>query len=117
MSANDPKRTARRFLMQINVVEGRSQDFTITDWRSARDPPMPKRARHTRQGALKSGQPPMRSFLIHLIVYVIVVGGLAALNMIINPNHLWFLWVLLFWGIALAAHDIALLIRSFRAER
>ena len=57
---------------------------------------------------------PMRGFLIHLLVYVIVVGGLAALNMIINPNHLWFLWVLFLWGIALAAHDIALLIRGFR---
>jgi 2TM domain len=34
----------------------------------------------------------MRGFLIHLLVYIIVVGGLAALNMIINPNHPWFLW-------------------------
>jgi len=65
--------------------------------------------------ALKPGQPPMRGFLIHLLVYIIVVGGLAALNMIINPNHLWFLWVLFVWGIALAAHAIALLIGSFRA--
>jgi hypothetical protein len=56
----------------------------------------------------------MRGFLIHLLVYVIVVSALAALNVIINPNHLWFLWVLFAWGIALAAHDIALLIRSFR---
>jgi hypothetical protein len=57
----------------------------------------------------------MRGFLIHLLVYIIVVGGLAALNMIINPNHLWFLWVLGGWGLGLAAHDITLLIRSFRA--
>jgi hypothetical protein len=64
---------------------------------------------------LKSGQSPMRGFLIHLLVYVIVVSGLAALNLIINPNHSWFLWVLFAWGIALAAHDIALLIRSFHA--
>jgi hypothetical protein len=75
---------------------------------------MPKRARPTGQ-ALKFGQPPMRGFLIHLLVFIVVVGGLAALNLIINPNHLWFLWVFFAWGIALAAHDIALLIRSFRA--
>ena len=75
---------------------------------------MPKRARPTAH-TLKPGEPPMRGFLIHLLVYVIVVSGLAALNMIINPNRLWFLWVLLVWGIALAAHTIALLIRSFRA--
>jgi hypothetical protein len=58
---------------------------------------------------------PMRGFLIHLLVYIVVVGGLAVLNMIINPNHLWFLWVLFVWGIALAAHDIALLIKSFKS--
>jgi len=75
---------------------------------------MAKRSSSTMEG-LKFGQPPMRGFLIHLLVYIIVVGGLAALNMITDPTHRWFLWVLFGWGIALAAHDIALLIRSFRA--
>ena len=65
--------------------------------------------------SLKSGRSPIQGFLIHLLVYVVVVSGLAALNLIINPHHLWFLWVLLAWGIALATHDIALLIRSFRS--
>ena len=40
------------------------------------------------------GQPPMGGFLIHLLVNILVVGGLAALNMIINPNHTWVRWVL-----------------------
>ena len=39
----------------------------------------------------KFGRPPMRGFLIHFLVYIIVVGALAALNMIINPNHPWVL--------------------------
>jgi hypothetical protein len=55
----------------------------------------------------------MRGFLIHLLVYIVVVGGLAALNMITNPNHLWFSWVLIGWGIGLAAHDVLLLNRRF----
>ena len=39
----------------------------------------------------KFGRPPMRGFLIHFLVYIIVVGALAALDMIINPNHPWVL--------------------------
>ena len=53
----------------------------------------------------------MRGFLIHLLVYIIVICGLAALNMTTNPNHLWFPWVLIGWGLGLAAHNILLLIR------
>lgn len=40
---------------------------------------MAKRSSSTTE-ALKFGQPPMRGFLIHLLVYIIVVGGLAAPN-------------------------------------
>ena len=47
----------------------------------------------------KFGRPPMRGFLIHFLVYIIVVGALAALDMIINPNHPWVLWILIGWGI------------------
>ena len=36
-----------------------------------------------------------RGFLIHLGVYVLVVGLLAALNLYRNPDDLWFIWVLL----------------------
>jgi 2TM domain-containing protein len=41
---------------------------------------------------------------------------LAALNLLRNPAHPWFLWVLCAWGIAIAAHDVALLIK-FRPKR
>lgn len=59
----------------------------------------------------------MRGFLIHLIIYVLVIGALAALNLYRNPDHLWFVWVLAGWGIGLAAHDLALLLqRTVRRE-
>ena len=61
---------------------------------------------------LKFGQPPMRGSFS--LVYIVVVGGRAP-NLITDPTDRWFLWFLFGWGIALAAHDIALLIRSFRA--
>jgi hypothetical protein len=57
-------------------------------------------------------EPPLRGFVIHLCVYVFVIAGLAALNLAKNPSHPWFLWVLIAWGIALAMHDVILLIKS-----
>jgi hypothetical protein len=59
----------------------------------------------------------MRGFVIHLLIFVVVVGLLAALNLYRNPQKIWFVWVLAGWGIGLAAHDIALLMqRSGRQE-
>jgi len=60
---------------------------------------------------LKFSEPPLLGFLIHLCVYVVVIAGLAAINLTRNPSHPWFLWVLVAWGIALAAHDVILLIK------
>jgi hypothetical protein len=58
-----------------------------------------------------------RGFLIHLGVYVLVVSLLAALNLYRNPDNLWFIWVLLGWGIGVAAHGLAILLqRSGRRE-
>lgn len=60
---------------------------------------------------------PLRVFSIHLGAYVVVVGLLAALNLTRNPNHLWFVWVAAGWGIGVAAHGLALLLkRSDRRE-
>jgi hypothetical protein len=74
---------------------------------------MAKRTRSTPQ-RLKFSEPPLRGFVIHLCVYVVVIAGLAALNLARNPSHLWFLWVLIGWGIVLAVHDVILLIKFRR---
>ena len=59
----------------------------------------------------------IRVFLIHLGVFVVVIGLLAALNLTRNPEHPWFLWVLLGWGVGVAAHGLVLLLkRSPRSE-
>lgn len=44
-----------------------------------------------------------RGLRIHAIVFVAVMIGLIVLNLIIGQPY-WFLWVLLGWGIGLAAH-------------
>lgn len=58
---------------------------------------------------------PLRAFVIHLGIFVLVVSLLAALNLYRNPDKIWFVWVLAGWGIGVAAHDLALLMQ--RSER
>jgi 2TM domain len=72
---------------------------------------MPKRARSEPQ-QLRFTEPPLRGFLIHLSIFIVVMYGLAVLNLTRNPAHPWFLWVLLAWGIALAVHDLVLLVKT-----
>jgi 2TM domain len=72
---------------------------------------MPKRTRSASQ-QLKFGERPLRGFVIHLAVFVVVIAGLAVINLTRNPAHPWFLWVLIAWGIALALHDVLLLVKS-----
>ncbi|WP_417847573.1 2TM domain-containing protein [Thalassoglobus sp.] len=40
----------------------------------------------------------------HCIVYIAVNSGLTALNLIRNPDHLWFYWPLAGWGAGLLLH-------------
>jgi hypothetical protein len=46
-------------------------------------------------------------FRSHLITYVIVILGLAVLNLGTSPHYLWFLWAAAGWGIGLIAHGIS----------
>jgi 2TM domain len=72
---------------------------------------MPRRTRSTRQ-RLQFSEPPMRGFLIHLTIYVVVIAGLTAFNLVTDPANPWFVWVLAGWGIGLAVHDLMLLMKS-----
>ncbi len=58
--------------------------------------------------------PAIRAFLIHLAAYVAVVLICAGVNLWLAPQKLWFVWVLLGWGIGVAAHGLALYLRKAR---
>lgn len=45
-----------------------------------------------------------KGFVIHLVVYVLVNAMLIAINLIYNPEDIWFFYPLLGWGIGLTAH-------------
>jgi hypothetical protein len=57
---------------------------------------------------------PMRIFLAHLVAYVVVTGIAAAINLWLAPDTLWWPWVLIGWGVAVAIHAFALLLRKTR---
>ncbi len=45
-------------------------------------------------------------FMIHAGIYVVVNAGLIALNLTRSPDHYWFIWPLLGWGIGIVFHAI-----------
>ena len=60
----------------------------------------------------------MIAFGVHLALFILVVAASAALNLYATPDRIWFIWLLAGWGIGLAAHDLALLLRkTHRRER
>lgn len=54
----------------------------------------------------------IKGFYIHLGVYLIVNLGLFAINMITNPDALWFYWPMLGWGIGVVIHLFALVMEG-----
>jgi hypothetical protein len=48
----------------------------------------------------------IREFYSNLASYVFINLGLLALNLWTSPNHLWFYWPLLGWGIGVVFHGI-----------
>ena len=46
----------------------------------------------------------LKGFYSNLITYLAVVTLLMIINLITSPDHLWFYWVALFWGIGITLH-------------
>ncbi len=51
----------------------------------------------------------LRGLYSHMISYVLVMSGLAAINLILMPQHIWFIFPLLGWGLGLTSHAIGVL--------
>lgn len=54
------------------------------------------------------------SFVIHAVVYAMVVGGLVVMNQRTSPSSDWSLIVAWGWGIGLAAHGAVWLLYGRR---
>lgn len=44
----------------------------------------------------------IKGFYVHLMIYAIIIGTLATINLLTSPSYLWFVWPALGWGIGLA---------------
>lgn len=54
----------------------------------------------------------LRRFYKHLLVFVAINAGLAAMNLFASPGHLWFHWPLLGWAVWLALHAFGIFTRD-----
>ena len=45
-----------------------------------------------------------KGFYSNLATYIVVIAGLAALNLFTSPGHWWFVYPMLGWGIGVASH-------------
>ncbi|KMQ66592.1 histidine kinase [Chryseobacterium angstadtii] len=46
----------------------------------------------------------LKGFYGNLTSYCLVIPFLAVLNLITSPDHIWFYWPMLGWGIGIVAH-------------
>ena len=49
------------------------------------------------------------SFFVHLAVYIAANVVMVAVNLLTVPEHLWFYWPMMGWGIGVMAHGIGVL--------
>lgn len=49
----------------------------------------------------------VKAFYVNLTTYVVVISGLAAINLIGFPQYLWFVWPALGWGLGIASQALA----------
>jgi uncharacterized integral membrane protein len=54
----------------------------------------------------------LRDFYTHVIIYVVVNIILLVINLIQNPDSLWFYWVTIGWGIGLGFHGLSVLMHG-----
>jgi Na+/melibiose symporter-like transporter len=49
----------------------------------------------------------LRLFYRNLMTYLIINVVLVIINLVTNPDHLWFYWVTIFWGIGMLFHAMS----------
>ena len=49
----------------------------------------------------------IRGFYFHLITYFIVNAVLIIINLRLSPEHLWFIWSIIGWGVGLIFHALS----------
>ena len=48
----------------------------------------------------------IKGFYTNLVLYVLIIGILAVLNLVRSPGHLWVVWPALGWGVGVIFHGL-----------
>ena len=62
---------------------------------------------HPRYGEALRHVRNIRGFYSHAAIYIVVMGGLAALNLLTSPGRIWFGFAAMGWGIGVVAHGLS----------
>ena len=76
-------------------------DFSM---KNTKEHPMPFSAEEKREQEAFSYVRKLRGFYFHAAQYVIINTLLVVVNVIVSPHRIWFLWVVLGWGLGLISH-------------
>ena len=49
----------------------------------------------------------LRGLYMHIVVYVVVIAGIALINWATMPGNWWVVWPAIGWGIGLAVHVVS----------
>lgn len=52
----------------------------------------------------------LRGFYLHLLMYLVINAGCIVINLFTNPEQLWFIGTLLFWGLGLCVHALSVFV-------
>lgn len=58
----------------------------------------------------------IKEFYTHLFTYICVISFLVFINLKYSPEHLWFYWPMLGWGIGLLFHGLKALDVTFMSK-
>ena len=57
----------------------------------------------------------LRDFYVHLAIYLVVNAGLLVLDLLQGDGLQWAYWVIIGWGIGIAAHGVNVLVFESRS--
>lgn len=80
-------------VFEVDFSELRENDMALADQAPALTPDEELALDKVRQ---------IKRFYLRVAQSGVVIAILGAINLAVNPGYLWFLWVALFWGVALA---------------
>ena len=80
-------------VFEMDFSELRENDMTSADQAPAVTPDEELALNQVRQ---------IKNFYLRAVQSGVFIALLAAINLTLNPHYLWFLWVALFWSVALA---------------